>query len=233
MPTYDGIVYDSSFGGVPFAAGKAQGLTLDTQYADQTIAGGAVTGTSYTYRDWYATPPDVLELELLLPDRATLDDLAALRGYPADNGGVPYDLVLPQFSWTATLDKLTTAAAWMDVAIVAHATFTKVADLVAPAASPAAPTAGYVWGASGLDAALDLNQGSASPDGLLDSYDVEWGDTATSNVDSGGTPWDLSLAAVPIATHTYALAGDYVVTVSVVRNGVRSDDYAAVVTVAG
>lgn len=231
MPIIDDIDYDSTFGGVIFQCGRAQGLAFEAQFADTTIVGGAVTGTSYTYRDWYASPPDVLDVEILVPDRATLDDLAALRGYPVDNAGVAYELYTPQVSWSATLDKLTTSQAWMDVPIVAKAVFTKVADLVAPAAAvTTAPTAGFVWGVSGLTASLDLNQDTESPDGEIDSYSVEWGDAATTS-ESTGAPWEIAAIEIPVATHTYAAPGTYVVTVSVVRSGETSADYSALVTV--
>jgi hypothetical protein len=230
----DGIDYESTFGGVAFSASQAQSGEYPTDFADETIVGGAVSGTSYTYRDWYANPPDTLDLPILLPDRATLESLAALRAYPVDTGGVPYDLHTAQFDWTATLDKLTWSGAYLDGPVQAKATFTKIADLGLTAPTgPTTVTAGYVAGVDGLDVDLDLNQGTSSSDGEVDSYDVEWGDTNTSHVTGG--PWSLADAEIPIASHTYAApsptGADYVVTVSVVRNGVTSSDFSTVVTV--
>jgi hypothetical protein len=234
MPVIDGINYESTFGGVAFSASQAQSGEFPTDFADETIVGGAVSGTSYTYRDWYANPPDTLDLPILLPDRATLESLAALRAYPVDTGGVPYDLHTAQFDWTATLDKLTWSGAYLDTPVQAKATFTKIADLGLTAPTgPTSVTAGYVAGVDGLDVDLDLNQGTSSSDGEVDSYDVEWGDTNTSHVTGG--PWSIADAEIPIASHTYAApsptGADYVVTISVVRNSVTSDDFSSVVTV--
>jgi hypothetical protein len=234
MPVIEGIDYESTFGGVAFSASQAQSGEYPTDFADETIVGGAVSGTSYTYRDWYSNPPDTLDLPILLPDRATLEALAALRAYPVDTGGVPYELHTAQFDWTATLDKLTWSGAYLDTPVQARATFTKIADLGLTAPTgPTTVTAGYVAGVDGLDVDLDLNQGTSSSDGEVDSYDVEWGDTNTSHVTGG--PWSIADAEIPIASHTYAApsptGADYVVTISVVRNGVTSSDYATVVTV--
>jgi hypothetical protein len=234
MPVIDGIDYESTFGGVAFSASQAQSGEYPTDFAEETIVGGAVSGTSYTYRDWYANPQDTLDLPILLPDRATLDALAALRAYPVDTGGVPYELHTAQFDWTATLDKLTWSGAYLDTPVQAKATFTKIADLGLTAPTgPTTVTAGYVAGVDGLDVDLDLNQGTSSSDGEVDSYDVEWGDTNTSHVTGG--PWSIADAEIPIASHTYAApsptGADYVVTISVVRNGAISDDFSSVVTV--
>jgi hypothetical protein len=230
----DGIDYESTFGGVVFSASQQQSGEYPTDFADETIVGGAITGTSYTYRDWYANPPDTLDLPILLPDWATLAALAALRAYPVDNGGVPYELHTTQFDWTATLDKLSWDGAYLDTPVRAKATFTKVADLGLTAPTgPTTVTAGYVAGVDGLNIDLDLGQGSSSSDGFLDSYDVEWGDSGTSHVTGG--PWSIADGEIPIASHTYAApsptGAEYVVTISVVRNGVTSSDFSSVVTV--
>lgn len=236
MPVIGGTDYSDTFGGVAFLAGQNQSQARKTQFEDEIIVGGAVTGTSYVYRDHYALPPDTWDGDILVPDRATFEALAALRGYPFDNAGVPYELVIPAqaIDWTASLDDLTSNGAYLDTPLKCHAVFTRIADLTSPASTPdQTPTAGYVAGVSGLDVELDLNQGSASSDDLIDSYDVEWGDTNTSHVTGG--PWSISAAEIPLASHTYAApsptAADYVVTVSVVRNGVRSDDFSTVVSV--
>jgi hypothetical protein len=93
---------------------------------------------------------------------------------------VPYELHTAQFDWTATLDKLTWSGAYLDGPVQAKATFTKIADLGLTAPTgPTTVTAGYVAGVDGLDVDLDLNQGTSSSDGEVDSYDVEWGDTNT------------------------------------------------------
>jgi hypothetical protein len=234
MPVIDGIDYESTFGDVAFSASQAQSGEFPTDFAEETIVGGAVSGTSYTYRDWYANPPDTLDLPILLPDRATLEALAALRAYPVDTGGAPYDLHTAQFDWTATLDKITWSGAYLNGPVQAKATFTKIADLglTAPA-SPTTVTAGYVAGVDGLDVEIDANQGSSASDGSIDSISIEWGDGDT-DTNSGG-PWSLADAEIPILTHTYAApsptGADYVVTISVVRNSVTSDDFSSVVTV--
>jgi hypothetical protein len=230
----DGIDYESTFGGVIFSASQAQSGEYPTDFADETIVGGAVSGTSYTYRDFFSNPPDTLDLPILLPDRATLEALAALRAYPVDTGGVPYELHTAQFDWTATLDKLTWSGAYLNGPVQAKATFTKIADLGLTAPTgPTSVTAGYVAGVDGLDVDLDLNQGTSSSDGEVDSYDVEWGDTNISHVTGG--PWSIADSEIPIASHTYAApsptGADYVVTISVVRNGVTSGDFSSVVTV--
>lgn len=236
MPTIDGIDYPDTFNGVAFLAGQNQSQTRKTEYADEVIVGGAVTGTSYVYRDWYSNPSDTWDGDLLLPNQAAFEDLAALRGYPVDSGGVPYELSIPAqgIDWTASLDDLSSNGAYLDSPLKCHATFTRIDNLVAPSTPPtSAPTAGYVAGVSGLDVELDVNQGTSSADDTIDSYDVEWGDSGTDTVTGG--PWSISAAEIPLATHTYAApsptAADYVVTVSVVRNGVRSADFSTVVTV--
>jgi hypothetical protein len=235
MPVIDGIDYESTFGGVMFSAGQQQSGEYPTDFADETIVGGAITGTSYTYRDFFANPPDTLDLPILLPDRATLDDLAALRAYPVDNGGVPYELHTTQFDWTATLDKLSWDGAYLDTPVRAKATFTKVMDLGLTAATgPTTVTAGYVAGVDGLNVDLDLNQGTSSSDGYVDDYWVTWGDGTPAQHVTGG-PWSIADGEIPIASHTFAApsptGADYVVEVSVNRNSVASDGYATVVTV--
>jgi hypothetical protein len=162
MPEIGGILYESSFGGVPFSASQAQSGEYPTLFETEDIVSGAVSGTSYRYVDWFSNPPDSLDLPILLPDRATLEALAALRAYPVDTGGVPYELHTAQFDWTATLDKLTWSGAYLDGPVQAKATFTKIADLGLTAPTgPTTVTAGYVAGVDGLDVDLDLNQGTS------------------------------------------------------------------------
>lgn len=244
MPVIAGTDYSDSFGGVSFLAGQNQAQARKTEYADEVIVGGAVTGTSYVYRDHYALPPDTLDLDILVPDRATFEALAALRGYPFDAGGVPYELVIPAqaIDWTASLDELTSNGAYLDTPLRCHAVFTKIADLggsggggVTPATPPTtAPTAGYVAGVSGLDVEIDPNQGTASAEDLIDDYWIEWGDGSPSEHITGG-PWRISAAELPVTPHTYGAPSptpaDYVVEITVYRNGVASDPFATVVTV--
>jgi hypothetical protein len=224
--------YPDSFGAVAFEATTNQTMPRKTEFSDETIVGGAVTGTSYTFRDWYSSPPDVLDLDILVPDRATFEALAELRGYAAS----PYELAIPAqgIDWTASLDELTANGAYLDTPLKCHAVFTKKADLGLTAPTgPTTVTAGYVAGVDGLEVDLDLNQGTSSSDGEVDSYDVEWGDTNTSHVTGG--PWSIADSEIPIASHTYAApsptGADYVVTISVARNGVTSSDFSTVVTV--
>jgi hypothetical protein len=227
-----GWIYPDSFGGVPFEATTNQTYKKGVEFSDETIVGGAVSGLSYTFRDWYSSPPDVLDLDILVPDRATFEALAELRGYAAS----PYELAIPAqgIGWSASLDELTANGAYLDTPLKCHAVFTKVADIATPAPTgPTSVTAGYVAGVDGLDVDLDLNQGTSSSDGEVDSYDVEWGDTNISHVTGG--PWSIADSEIPIASHTYAApsptGADYVVTISVVRNGVTSGDFSSVVTV--
>jgi hypothetical protein len=239
----DGIDYESTFGGVIFSASQAQSGEFPTDFAEETIVGGAVSGTSYTYRDFFSNPPDTLDLPILLPDRATLEALAALRAYPVDNGGVPYELHTAQFDWSATLDKLTWSGAYLNGPVQAKATFTKIADLGLTAPTgPTTVTAGYVAGVDGLNVDIDLNfgpgpggsGGTTSSDGLADDYWITWGDGSPADHVTGG-PWSIADAEIPIASHTFAApsptGADYVIEVSVNRNSVASDGYATVVTV--
>jgi hypothetical protein len=236
--TVEGIVYESDFGRpltpVYFQAGQQQGGEFPTDFADELIVGGAVSGTSYLYRDWYANGPPTIDMPIMLPDLAALNALAGHLAYPVDNGGEALELHTAQFDWQATLDKLTWSGIYTGAPIQAKATFTQKQDLGLTA--PTGPTtvaAGYVAGVDGLDVDLDLNQGTSSSDGSIDSYDVEWGDSGTSHVTGG--PWSIADAEIPIASHTYAApsptGADYVVTISVVRNGVTSSDFSTVVTV--
>lgn len=235
MTIFNEIEYESTFGDVPFKALSDQSGEYPTDFATEDIVGGAVTGTSYRYVDWYVNPPDQLNLTMLLPDRERLEALAALRAYPVDNAGVPYPLRTAQFDWTATLDKLTWSGAYMDGPIKATGTFTKISGGLVVPVVPAVPVpvAGYIAGVSGLDVDLDLNQNTTAADDLIYSYNVEWGDTNTSTVTGG--PWSISAMAIPIASHTYAApsptGADYVVTVSVVGTGGLSLDFSTVVTV--
>jgi hypothetical protein len=228
MPTIDGIDYESTFGGVIFSASQAQSGEFPTDFAEETIVGGAVSGTSYTYRDWYANPPDTLDLPILLPDRATLDALAALRAYPVDTGGVPYELHTAQFDWAATMDKLTWSGAYLDTPVQAKATFTKIADLSLTAPTgPTSVTASFVFGTDGLDAEFDAN-GASSSDGQIDVVNWEFGD---SGIATQTGPWETGGSNIPTQLHTYAAPGEYVVNCSVERNGVTSDDFSVLVTV--
>lgn len=230
MVTIAGIEYESSFGAVSFAAGAQQSFPRKTDFAEETIVGGAVTGTTYVYRDWYALPPDVLDLSILLPDVATFHALADLRGYPVANGGVPYELMIPgqAIHWTATLDELTQQAAYRtDTPFLARAVFTRIADIVAPSVPGIPPVAGFVFGTDGLDAVFDANSSSAV-DGFIDTVNWEFGD---GNIATQTGPWATGAANIPTQAHTYALPGVYVVTASVVRNAVISDDFSTLVTV--
>jgi hypothetical protein len=238
----EGIDYESTFGGVIFSASQAQSGEFPTDFAEETIVGGAVSGTSYTYRDWFSNPPDTLDLPILLPDRATLEALAALRAYPVDTGGVTYELHTAQFSWQATLDKLTWSGAYLDTPVQARATFTKVQDLGLTAPTgPTTVTAGYVAGPDGLNLDIDLNfgpgpggsGGTTSSDGQIDDYWIEWGDGTPSDHVTGG-PW--AIGSIPIASHTYAAPSadpsEYVVEITTYRNSVPSEPYATVVPIA-
>jgi hypothetical protein len=234
MPVIDGIDYESTFGGVPFSASNDQSGEFPVDSGTEDIVGGAVSGVSYRFIDWYANPPDTLDLPLLVPDRETLEALAQLRAYPVDNGGTPYELITAQFHWQALMTALSWSGAYLNNPIKAKASFVKIADLGLTAPTgPTTVTAGYVAGVDGLNVDLDVNQGTSSSEGEVDSYDVEWGDTNTSHVTGG--PWSIADAEIPIASHTYAApsptGADYVVTISVVRNGVTSSDFSTVVTV--
>lgn len=249
MPiTVDGIEYESTFGlpGVPvyFKAGQQQSGEYPTDFADESIVGGAVSGTSYTYRDWYVNPPATLDLPILLPNKQALEDLAALRAYPVDNGGDPYELHTAQWDWTATLDKLTWNGLYGDGPVQARATFTRVADIsagsdVTPSTPPTTVTAGYVAGTDGLDVEIDINQGpgpdgsgTTSSDGYVDDFWIEWGDGSPSEHITGG-PW--TIGSIPTVPHTFPAPSptpaDYVVEITVYRNSVASDPFATVVTV--
>jgi hypothetical protein len=228
MVVIDGIDYESTFGGVTFSASQAQSGEFPTDFAEETIVGGAVSGTSYTYRDFFSNPPDTLDLPILLPDRATLEALAAIRAYPVDTGGEPYELHTTQFDWTATLDKLTWSGAYLNGPVQAKATFTKIADLGLTAPTgPTSVTASFVFGTDGLDAEFDAN-GSSSSDGQIDTVNWEFGD---GDIATQTGPWSTGASNIPTQLHTYAAPGEYVVNCSVERNGVTSDDFSVVVVV--
>ena len=224
------VEYESNFGGIVFSAGREQGGEYPTEFAAETIIGGAGSGDSYHYVDWFSAPPDTLDLPILLPDRATLDALAALRGYPIATGGVPYELHTTQFQWQATLDKLSWSGAWYDTPVQARAVFTKVADLGISAPSVyAAPVTNVVYGANGLTAEFDVN-GSTSEDGVISSWSIEYGDAAVATFTG---PWTVGSFAIPTQLHTYAAPGVYVVNVSVKNSAlIESDNYALLVEVA-
>jgi plastocyanin len=226
MVEIGGWSYPDSFGGVPFEATTNQTYKKGVEFSDEVIVGGAVSGLSYTFRDWYASPPDVLDLDILVPDRATFEALAELRGYAAS----PYELVIPAqgIDWTASLDELTANGAYLDTPLKCHVVFTKVADLglTAPT-SPTTVTASFVFGVDGLDAEFDAN-GASSSDGQIDVVNWEFGD---SNIATQTGPWETGGSNIPTQLHTYAAPGEYVVNCSVERNGVTSDNFSVVVVV--
>lgn len=237
MPVIGGTDYSDTFGGVSFLAGQNQAQARKTEYEDEVIVGAATTGTSYVYRDWYASPPDTWDGDILVPDRATFEALAALRGYPFDNAGVPYELVIPAqaIDWTASLDELTSNGAYLDLPLRCHAVFTRIADVTSPASTPdQTPTAGYVAGVSGLDVEIDLNQSTTASDGYIDEYWITWGDGSPAEHVTGG-PWSIADNEITVTPHTFGAPSptpyDYVVEITVYRNGVASDPYATVVQV--
>lgn len=230
MPLVNGIDYPDTYGGVAFLCGQNQSMPRKTEFADEKIVGGAVTGTSFVYRDWFANPPDPLDTDILVPDRATFEALAALRGYPVDTGGIFPELDVPAqgIAWIASLDEITAQGAYMDTPLRCHAVWTKIMDVASPAgAGPVTVTASFVFGPSGLTVGFDAN-GSTSSDGVLDQVNWEFGDT---NIATQTGPWDTGGSNIPVQNHTYAAPGAYVVNCSVERNGVTSSDFSVVVVV--
>lgn len=211
--------YSASFGGVAFMAGKARKHDVEWDFADSLMP-SVPPDPATVYRDWMGRKPDTMSLPILIENEQLRQDLADVSGYPGAT------LITPQGTWEATLDKLTSDGYREDNPQVCTGEFTLGVEVAAAAATPP-PVAGFVWSATGLLVELDANQGGTwSPDGVIDEVNIEWGDAATSTLTG-----PFGIGGIPSAFHTYALAGDYVVNVSVEAGGETSPNESQLVTV--
>lgn len=212
--------YSSSFAGVTFMAGKARRHNVEWEVADALMP-SVPPAAATVYRDWMGRKVDTMTLPILIENEDLRTALADVSGYP---GGT---LTTPQGSWEATLDKLTSDGYREDNPQVCSGEFTLGVEVAVVAPTPP-PVAGFVWANTGLTVELDVNQGGTwSSDGVIDQVNVEFGDGDTATLTG---PFDIG--GIPSIFHTYALAGDYVVTVSVEAGADTSPDESQLVTVA-
>lgn len=211
--------YSASFGGVSFAAGKARRHDVEWDFSDSLMP-SVPPAAATVYRDWMGRKPDTLSLPILIEDEQLRQDLADVSGYPGAT------LVTPQGSWEATLDKLSSAGYRENNPQVCTGEFTLGVEVAVVEATPP-PIAGFVWSNTGLLVELDANQGTWSPDGVIDQVNIEWGSGGSTSTLTG----PFGVGGIPSAFFTYPIAGTYIVNVSVEAGGQTSSDESQSVTV--
>jgi hypothetical protein len=223
MPTDVSVLLDSSFSSVQFGTHQEQDYSREADFSEDLMP-SVPPAQSTTYLDFMGQRVRRYGIRILSPDQQTFDDLEALM---PPEGYAGYTLTTPQGSWTAVLVRLQWSRRWIDEPFEGAAQFLLLDDAAVAASTPA-PIAGFVWSDTGLLVELDANQGGTwSADGTIDEVNIEWGDGDTSTLTG-----PFGIGGIPSAFHTYALAGDYVVTISVESRGQTSADESQLVTVA-
>jgi PKD repeat protein len=101
-----------------------------------------------------------------------------------------------------------------------RATDTTTATISAGNQPPVADAGPTVMGARGMVVDFD-GSASTDPDGMIVQYDWDFGDNSTPALDAGQTP-----------SHTYAVAGDYTVVLTVTDNGGETDSDSTIASIA-